>query len=89
MTDPERMEGCFCYEAGECDYFHRRTIIDPADNQFEVRHYNLSVHASRGALEFPGTMPNDFYPRLCAAIANSFTLDKRRRIWLAECLPQP
>jgi hypothetical protein len=86
-ADPERLAGCVCYAAGECIYFRNRTVIDPADNQFEVRHYSLAVHASRGSLELCGTMPIDFHARLLAAIERSYTLDRRRRTWLRECLP--
>jgi hypothetical protein len=85
-NDPDRMDGCVCYEPRACAYFRRRTVIEP-DNQFEVRHYMLKVHATRGCLQVCGLMPPDFENRLRAAIRNSFTLDKRKKEWLARCLP--
>lgn len=85
-SNRDRMEGCVCYEAGTCAYFRHRTIIEP-DNQFEVRHYTLGVHASRGSLEVCGPMPADFDARLRTAIRNSSTLDRRKLAWLSRCIP--
>ena len=85
-NNPDKMCGCVCYEALEVDFFRKRTIIEP-DNQFEIPHCQLVVHQDRGALEVVGRLADDFGQRLKTAIANSQTLDRRRRAWLRAALP--
>jgi hypothetical protein len=63
-----------------------RSVIEP-DNQFTVRFYQLTVHASRGSLQVCGRMEEDFESRLRTAVENSITLDRRQKLSLAACLP--
>jgi len=85
-NNPDRRGGCVCYEALEVDFFSKRTIIDP-DNQFEIPHLRLADLQEKGALEVVGKMPEDFGQRLKAVIANSETLDEKRKSWLRAVLP--
>ena len=85
-NNPDRMGGCVCYESGTIPYFRLRTIIEP-DNQFEVTHYQLSVNASRSALQVCGPMEETFEDQLRIAVENSITLDRKKKLWLSCCLP--
>ncbi len=85
-NNPEKMCGCVCYQAGEVEFFSKRTIIEP-DNQFEIPHQRLIDYQKRGALKVAGSLPADFAGRLKAAMLKSQTLDGRRRAWLRAVLP--
>jgi hypothetical protein len=85
-NNPDKICGCVCYAAREVDFLPKRTIIDP-DNQFEIPHPHLADLQERGELGIVGRLPDSFGERLKAAVANSQTLDRRRRAWLRAVLP--
>lgn len=85
-NNPDKMCGCVCYEAGEVEFFSKRTIIEP-DNRFEIPHHQLVDDQNRDTLGVLGSLPSDFGRCLKAAMGNSQTLDRRQRAWLRATLP--
>jgi hypothetical protein len=83
----EKMQGCVYYKKGTVECFPVTTVIQP-DNQVAISHKVLADAYFDGSLDCMN-LPPDFESLLKAAIANSVTMDNRKKKRLLTLLATP
>ena len=74
-NNAEKIKGAVCYETGQA-CFDVKTAIQP-DNLLPISHQDIVTQNRRGTFAVIGSMPDDFPPRLAAAIKASATMSPR------------
>ena len=77
LNNQEKMRGCVFYRGGQLPCFPCDTVIQP-DNQIPLAHKMLAdVHFDGGIQCWP--LPPDFEAIFRAAVANSISMDKKKK----------
>ena len=85
QADPDLLNGCVFYKAGELAFFDQDTIIDPA-NFMPLLHDTLQREATKGRYCVEGKMPDDFHQKIVAAMRSSTTLEPKKKLALLEAI---